>query len=304
LTGRPEVQQARRVTVDLVQAPSLWLFGATSAVGCHLLPLLQAPQFAVTAFTRRSPTPWRVQFPQIHWLQSSLADAPSIGAGVTHVLSLGPCDAFVDWLARQSTSSSLRQVIAFGSTSAETKIDSASADERALAASLRESEARLASECARIGIAWTLLRPTLIYGGANDLVARIGRMAARWHVYPRPLGAIGRALRQPVHAADLASAVMAGIDNPAAFNGRFDLAGQETLSLAALIRRCAQASGRRALPLPLPGGLLLRLAGSFGAFAGSSRLSGAAATRLARDQVFDTAPARAALGFAPRGFAP
>jgi uncharacterized protein YbjT (DUF2867 family) len=284
--------------------PSLRVFGATSPVGSYLLPLLQARQFAVTAFTRRSLTPWREQFPQIHWLQSSLVDAPSIAADTTHVLSLGPCDAFVDWLARQAPGPLLRQVIAFGSTSADTKIDSASADERALAKSLRESEARLARECARLGATWTLLRPTLIYGGADDLVARIGRMAARWHVYPRPLGAIGRALRQPVHAADLAAAVMASIDNPAAFNGRFDLAGQEVLSLAVLIRRSAQASGRMALPLPLPGGLLLRLAGSFGAFAGSARLSGAAATRLARDQVFDSGPARAALGFAPRGFAP
>ena len=284
--------------------PSLWVFGATSPVGSYLLPLLQAHPSGVTAFTRGLPAPWMEQFPRIDWLQSSLANAPAIGTGVTHVLSLGPCDAFIDWLARQAPSPSLRQVIAFGSTSADTKIDSASTEERALAQNLRESEARLANECARLGAAWTLLRPTLIYGGVNDLVARLGRMAARWHVYPRPLGAIGKALRQPVHAADLASAVMASIDNPAAFNRRFDLAGHEMLSLAALIRRSAQAGGRLALPLPLPGGLLLRLAEWVGAFASSSRLSGAAATRLARDQVFDYAPAVRALGYAPRDFAP
>jgi nucleoside-diphosphate-sugar epimerase len=282
----------------------LWVFGVTSAVGRHLLPLLQAPQFAVTAFTRGAPAPWREQFAQVDWLQSSLAQAPSIAVGVTHVLSLGPCDAFVEWLARQPPSSALRQVIAFGSTSAETKIDSASADERALAASLRESEARLARECERLGVAWTLLRPTLIYGGAGDLVARIGRMAARWHVYPRPLGAIGSALRQPVHAADLAAAVIASIDNPAAFNGRFDLAGQEVLSLAALVRRSAQAGGSFALPVPLPADALLRLAGIIGALPRSSALNRASRMRLARDQVFDNASARAALGFAPRAFVP
>jgi uncharacterized protein YbjT (DUF2867 family) len=273
-------------------------------VGRNLLPLLQAPRFAVTAFTRSPPALWRDQFARIAWSQSSLADAPAIAAGVTHVLSLGPCDAFIDWLARQAPSPSLRQVIAFGSTSADTKIDSASADERALAQNLRESEARLASECARLGAAWTLLRPTLIYGGVDDLVARIGRIAARWHVYPRPLGAIGKALRQPVHAADLASAVVASIDNPAAFERRFDLAGRETLSLAALIRRSAQAGSSFALPLPLPADALLRLAGSIGALPRNSGLSGASRMRLGRDQVFDIAPARAALGFAPRGFAP
>jgi nucleoside-diphosphate-sugar epimerase len=280
------------------------MFGATSAVGSRLLPLLRERNLTVTAVSRRTLTGWQQSHPEVHWLSAALADAPSIFAGVTHVLSLGPCDAFVDWLARQPTSSSLRQVIAFGSTSAETKVDSASADERALAASLRDSEARLASECARLGVAWTLLRPTLIYGGADDLVARIGRLAARWHVYPRPLGAVGRALRQPVHAADLAAAVVACIDNPAAFNGRFDLAGQETLSLADLIRRSAHACCSFALPVPMPAEALLRLAGSIGVLPRSSALGAASRTRLARDQVFDTAPARAALGFAPRGFVP
>ncbi len=280
------------------------LFGATSAVGARLLPLLRERRLTVTAATRGTLTGWQQRHPEVRWLSTALADAPSIGAGITHVLSLGPCDAFVDWLARQAPIPALRQVIAFGSTSAETKIDSASADERALAASLRESEARLARESARLGVAWTLLRPTLIYGGADDLVARIGRLAARFHVYPRPLGAIGRALRQPVHAADLASAMVASIDNPAAFNVRFNLAGQETLSLAALIRRSAHAGSSFALPVPLPAEALLTVAGIIGALPRSSALSGASGLRLARDQVFDTAPARAALGFAPRGFAP
>ena len=287
-----------------IKHPSLMLFGATSTVGAHLLPLLRERGSTVTAASRGALAPWRERHPDVRWIQSGLADAPAIAAGTTHILSLGPCDLFVDWLARQSPAPSLRQIIAFGSTSADTKIDSGSDDERALAQSLRQSELRLAIECARLGAAWTLLRPTLIYGGSDDLVARIGRIAARWHVYPRPLGRAGQAMRQPVHAADLAKAVIQAIDNPAAFNRRFDLAGQESLSLADLIRRSAKAATPLACPLPVPLGLLLRFAEVLGVTPGKSGLGRSAATRLGRDQLFDSEAAHTALGYTPRAFAP
>ena len=206
--------------------------------------------------------------------------------------------------AWQSAGPSLRQVIAFGSTSADTKIDSAASDERALAQSLRRSEQRLAVECQRLRVVWTMLRPTLIYGGRDDLVARISGIARRWHVYPRLLGDAGRARRQPVHAADLAAAVLQAIDNTAAFDRRFDLGGRECLSLADLIRRSAKAGTELAFPLPVSLNLLLRIAEVFRVAPGHSGSSRAAATRLGRDQLFDLEPARAALGFAPRDFAP
>ena len=284
--------------------PSLLLFGATSTVGARLLPLLRERALAVAACSRGPLTPWQQQHPEVLWIQTALAAAPAIADGTTHIVSLGPCDLFVDWLARQAPAPSLRQIIAFGSTSADTKIDSSSGDERALAQSLQRSQQRLAVESQRLRATWTLLRPTLIYGGSDDLVARIGRIAARWHVYPRPLGLVGQARRQPVHAADLAAAVFHAIDNPAAFNRRFDLAGQESLSLAELIRRSAKAATPLACPLPVPLSLLLRLAESIGVTPGKSGLGRSAATRLGRDQLFDIAAAHTALGYAPRAFTP
>ena len=283
---------------------SVLLFGATSTVGMRLLPLLRERGLAVTACSRGPLTPWQQQHPEVRWIQTALAEAPALVDGTTHILSLGPCDLFVDWLARQAPTASVRQVIAFGSTSADTKFDSSSAEERALAQSLRQSEQQLAEQCQRLGVAWTLLRPTLIYGGDTDLVARIAQFARRWHVYPRPIGRAARALRQPVHASDLAQAVVRSIDNPAAANRRFDLPGPQSLSLTALIRRAAQAGSRLACPIPLPLGMLLRFGDAFGVVRGQSGLNHSAAARLGRDQVFDMTPARTALGFAPRAFAP
>lgn len=285
----------------MASAPlSIRLFGATSATGVRLLPLLARAGAEVTASSRSTRAAGGAQ----RWFCEALPAAAPMGAGTTHILSLGPLDLFVDWLARQSPTAALRQIIAFGSTSAATKVDSSAPDERALARRLLDAEAMLARESARLSAAWTLLRPTLIYGGSEDLVARIARFSARWHVHPHPLGALGRALRQPVHAGDLAAATFAAIDNPAACDRSFDLGGAEALSLAQLIARSARAQGNRSLALPAPLSGLLRVAGALGMLPAPAALSPASLQRMAQDQIFDIGPARAALGFDPRAFEP
>lgn len=240
----------------------------------------------------------------MRWLTEALPAAAAVAVGTTHVLSLGPLDLFVAWLARQDPQASLRQVIAFSSTSVATKIASTAVQERLLARRLSDSEATLQRECTRLGVDWTLLRPTLIYGGKDDLVARIGRFAARWHVHPHPVDALGRALRQPVHAADLALATVNVIDNPAALNRGFDLPGGETLSLAQLIGRSARANGNPSLPIPAPLSALLGISAATGLLPASTALTSASMARIAQDQVFDPGPARLAFGFAPRPFQP
>lgn len=280
-------------------ATRIRLFGATSAAGRQLLPALLRDGHAVTASSRAP----QAHAAALHWLQESLPDASPLAGDTTHLLSLGPLDLFVQWLQRQSRGA-LRQVIAVGSTSAHTKLHSAAEGEQALAQRLRAAESTLARECARLRARWTLLRPTLVYGGAGGLVARIGAIAARWHVYPRPLGRAGRALRQPLHAGDLARAAQAALDRADAYDRAFDLGGGEVLSLAALCRRAARAHARFALALPLPLGLLLRVAAALRLLPASAALSPLSRLRMQQDQVCDDAPARAALGHAPRPFAP
>lgn len=282
--------------------PQILVFGASSAVGAYLLPLLAEGGWPVIAQTRMGVLP--ADSNSVRWITASLPQAPMPAVPVTHVLSLGPCDLFTDWLRRQQPSANWRQVIAFGSTSANTKIDSGAASERALAQRLRAAEATLAEEAARLRLQWTLLRPTMIYGGSNDLIARIARHAARWHVYPRLLGRVAKARRQPVHAADLALATLAAIDCPAATNQSFDLPGGESLPLAQLVRRAALAGTRWCMPLPLPLAVALKLAWRLGLLPTAAALGPDSLQRLAQDQLFDGSAARSALGYSPRPFEP
>ncbi|MEZ5468195.1 MAG: hypothetical protein R3F18_11170 [Lysobacterales bacterium] len=141
------------------------------------------------------------------------------------------------------------------------------------------------------GRALDTVASNLIYGGDDDLIARIGAFAARWHLHPQLTGAAGRARRQPVHADDLASAVIAAIDCEAAFDQRIDLPGGEELSLAQLTARAARARTGLTLPIPIPS----RSAPDWRPNYLDRWLSGLsveAAARISRDQVFDPARQR------------
>jgi hypothetical protein len=80
--------------------------------------------------------------------------------------------------------------------SAQSKRDSVVPAERALAQRLRDGEAALARACVARGSAWTVLRPTLVYGaGLDKSLTPIARRALRTRVFPLPAG---RGLRQPI----------------------------------------------------------------------------------------------------------
>ena len=78
------------------------------------------------------------------------------------------------------------------------------------------------------GLDWTILRPTMIYGAAGDRnLSRLLRLLSRSPVLPVP--ATGECLHQPVHVADVAAAVLAAVQRPAAIGSLYNVAGPEPL---------------------------------------------------------------------------
>jgi nucleoside-diphosphate-sugar epimerase len=192
-------------------------------------------------------------------------------------------------------------VVAFGSTSRYTKAASPSAAERETARRLAESEERIERGCGEAGIRWTLLRPTLVYGAGRDRnVSDIARFVRRFGFFF--VAGAGRGRRQPVHAADLAAAVLAVLDSPATLDRAYDLPGGETLSYCEMVERIADGLGRRARILHLPLPLLRAGLGLARRLPGLGHLTPAMAERMNEDLVFDPAAARADFGYAPRPF--
>lgn len=281
------------------------VLGATGAIGRFALPRLQAAGHAVLAASRQPP----VDAADAHagggpggvrWQRLDLAGAPDAGVGAFDaVLSAGPLDLASAWLCAQAAVPA--RIVAFGSTSADTKQASADPHERALAARLHAAEARLAEVAARHGSTLTLLRPTLVYGAGIDRnLSRIAALGRRlgWVALPRR----AHGLRQPVHADDLAQAAVRALDRTDGVARQYLLPGGETLPYREMVLRVLAciAPRPRLLELPMP---LLRLA--LGAAHAGGRLRDANVATLLRmreDLVFDAGPAQRELGFAPRMF--
>jgi nucleoside-diphosphate-sugar epimerase len=195
----------------------------------------------------------------------------------------------------------MTRLVAFSSTSRFTKQDSEVAGEQAVAARLERAEADVEAFCAQHGVAWTILRPTLIYDEGHDgNVSRLAGLIRRFGVLPLSGG--GGGLRQPVHAQDLAVGALAAASAPAAFDRAYDLVGGETLTYRGMAGRIFEGLGRRPAVIALPPALFalaLKLASPF--LPGATAAMG---TRMGRDLTFDSSDAVRDFGWAPRDFHP
>ncbi len=228
------------------------VIGGSSQIGYFLLPRLRAGGEPVVALSR-APQPAQ---DGVKWLRGSLPGAMPSLPSLSAIISFGPLQALADWLA-QAPPVGAPRVVATSSMSAETKRDSVVAAEREISRRLRAGEVALAAACARHGYAWTVLRPTLVYGaGLDRSLTPVARRALRTRLFPMPAG---RGLRQPVHADDIAQAVLAALECPAAAGRILSIGGGERLLYPEMFARVRRSLPRATVAVPLPA-WLLRLA--------------------------------------------
>jgi nucleoside-diphosphate-sugar epimerase len=271
------------------RAGAVLVTGASSQIGCFLLPEAVRAGATVLALSRAH----RSSVEGVVWLEGALPAPPAPAGDADSICSLGPLDALADWLAAGGAPV-LERVVAISSVSAESKQASPVPAERAVSQRLRDGEAALAQVCDGRGIAWTILRPTLIYGAARDRsMTPLARRAARWHMFGLPAGA---GLRQPVHAADVATAVLRALDGGAA--GRvIPIGGGERLPAEAMFARVRASLPVRTLAVRIPLPLVRTGARLLPPLRGPL-------TRLEQDLVADNGELERLLGVHPRGFAP
>jgi uncharacterized protein YbjT (DUF2867 family) len=162
---------------------------------------------------------------------------------------------------------------------------------------------RLAAEQAirASALDWTILRPTMIYGDPGDRnLSRLLPLMRRAPVLPIPGG---RHLQQPVHAADVADAVLAAAELPAAAGHTYDVAGPEPLTFAELLRTSARAVASRTRFVPVPLSPVVAAARGYELVSRNPRIRVEQVLRLAEDKAFAIDDAVRDLGYAPRPFA-
>jgi uncharacterized protein YbjT (DUF2867 family) len=227
------------------------------------------------------------------------------GAALTAVFAGAGCDALVNLaslgfghapdIVRAAVRARLDRTVFVSTTAVATTLAAPSKTVRLAA----EEEIR------RSRLSWTILRPTMIYGAAGDRnLSRLLALLARVRggpvppVLPVPGG--GHRLQQPVHVADVASAVL---ERPETAGLRYDVAGPSPLTFAELLRASADAVGCRIHLVPVPMASVVALTRGYERISRRPRIRVEQWQRLAEDKAFQIKAAARDLDYAPRSFA-
>ncbi len=97
--------------------------------------------------------------------------------------------------------------------------------------------------------AWTIFRPSVIFGQHDSLTNRFATLLAYLPMLPL---ARAQARFAPVHVADVADAMMRALDLPSSIGATYELGGPEVVTLAQLVRSVATITRRRRLIFGIP----------------------------------------------------
>ena len=277
--------------------------GASSQIGDVLLPLLLRDGYQVTAWSRQQ---CRVtnKSASLTWAYVDLAEPAAIPEQVGTLLHL----ASIEWLPSLLESqqklfprSRPLRIIAISTCSVTAKAHSSSERERAQAKRLAKAEQQAQFLALRDGHSLTILRPTMLYGvGRDGTIAVMQRFVQRYHCLPIPAQSSG--LRQPVHVADVAAAVILALKSQVSIGQVYELGGAERLSIKQLAHRVFADNQKRPYIIIVPL-VFLRIGIYFMRyFKGRADWSPALLARAKEDQLADNTRAIADFNYAPRVF--
>ena len=269
--------------------------GGSSQIGQCIIRRLDAAGIAAFAIGRKQPA----GVPADRFIEKDLAGSGLIVTAhpdaMVHIAALWLLPPHLEALY----ACGIRRLVCFSTTSIFIKHESSDAWERDLVARTVAAEEAVSARCAALGIACTILRPTLVYGlGVDRNISRAANFIRKFRCYPLAGGAMG--LRQPVHADDLAAVALTALVSPIADGKRYDVGGGERLAYREMIGRIFDVLGmpRRFVPIPLLG----LFAATAGFVLRRPELTGDMVARMRRDLICDNGPAMRDLGYAPRAF--
>lgn len=194
----------------------------------------------------------------------------------------------------------IKRLVVFSSTSVISKKHSVDPSEQNLVNQLSAAEEAIKARCEHTNVAYTILRPSMIYGyGRDQNVSKIAAMISRYKFMV--LAGKAKGLRQPVHADDLVKVVLDNLGNTKSYAQTYSLAGGEALSYRSMVERIFTGMGLTPRIVSVPESLMrtiLWLAAKVTRFDYTSSM----ATRMSQDLVYDCEAARQELGFDPQSF--
>ncbi|MGB7442579.1 MAG: NAD-dependent epimerase/dehydratase family protein [Coleofasciculaceae cyanobacterium] len=150
------------------------------------------------------------------------------------------------------------------------------------------------------GIVYTILRPTMIYGSAQDKnMNRLIRFLDRYPIFP--LFGNGQNLMQPVYVDDLADGIAAAIIKPNTEYQEYNLAGFQAITYLEVIDTILRQLNRQVLKIKININLAATIA-NYAQHLPGFPITGEQVLRLQENKDFNISKANSELGYSPRSF--
>ena len=286
-------------TDQTINAPGVLLTGASSQIGVFIIPRLLRSGFRIVAVSRVGRPESYPELDNVEWLTE--ADATQAAQKFEYFISAGPLALTEKFL---KTNTNLKTVIAFSSSSVETKQASENLSERSQMQTMLGIETSLQQLAVTKCLKLLILRPTLIYGcGLDTNISRLAVWIKRRFGF-MPVNGKATGLRQPVHADDLASAAVSAMLSTGTLPTVMILTGGETLSYSVMVERVFTAMDKPVRLLRLPQWLFVLLIKTAGIFKSGRDVNSEMVKRQKLDMIFEDKSARQLLNYDPRSFSP
>ncbi|SIO55390.1 Nucleoside-diphosphate-sugar epimerase [Singulisphaera sp. GP187] len=266
--------------------------GATGFTGQYVVRRLVEAGHRVTAFVREGSRRTPLEGLAEGFVVGNLDDSRSLGQALegrdalVNVASLGfgHAQAIVDAVDRAG----IGRAIYFSTTSLFTTLPAATKSVRQQAEDVVRGST----------VPWTIVRPTMIYGDPGDRnLIKLIRWVDRWKVVP--VFGPGTYRLQPVHADDLAQAVVAALGCEVAAGQAYNLSGGTALSYNELVDLIGELLGRRPRRVHLPVSVSLIAVDLARRIPLAPRFSREQVLRLNEDKTFSHEEAARDLGYRP-----
>jgi uncharacterized protein YbjT (DUF2867 family) len=270
--------------------------GATGFTGSRVVPLLLDRGIETHCLARATSNRAALWASQVQWHEGDLGDLDSLRRALAgmdalvNIASLGFGHA--PNLVGATRAAGVSRAVFVSTTAIFTSLNA------------RSRRVRVAAEqaIADSGLAYTILRPTMIYGSARDRnMARLVRYLRRWPLIP--IFGNGRSLQQPVYVGDVAGAVVDALLSERTSGASYNIPGASPLTYDEVIDTICRLLHRKVTKVHLPTRPILQ--GLSLAERAGLRLPVKAEQiqRLNEDKVFDYTEAADAFGYAPLTFA-
>jgi nucleoside-diphosphate-sugar epimerase len=276
--------------------------GATNQVGVFLLPRLIEAGYQIHAISRHDPAVQKIKHDLITWHQIDLSgkekklNIPEAEYFI-HLAPIWLIPGIIDDLFQKG----VRRIIAISSTSRYSKLNSGDEKEQDTIRKLMTAEDTLIGKCGKYGIAWTLLRPTMIYGcGMDRNVTIVAHFIKRFGFFP--LVGTGKGCRQPVHADDVACSCISVLNCPTAHGRAYNLTGGQTLTFREMVEAIFRALGKKPRIISIPKDLAFFLMRCATLIPSYRHINPEMMERVNRDICFDSSDARRDFSYSPREF--